>query len=90
MKLRWSKERECNSKWYKQFNTCLMDYFSYIYIYILLIVYFIIFVNEVLLTISKFCKKYLNIFLYQWTQKKIIKLYLKKKHFKPWLSIFKK
>jgi hypothetical protein len=35
------------------------------YIYILLIVYFIIFVNEVLLTISKFGKKYLNIFLYQ-------------------------
>jgi hypothetical protein len=52
-------------------------------LYILLIVYFIIFVNEVLLTISKFGKKYLNIFLYQWTQKKIIKLYLKKKHFKP-------
>jgi len=34
-------------------------------LYILLIVYFIIFVNEVLLTISKFGKKYLNIFLYQ-------------------------
>jgi hypothetical protein len=44
MKLRWLKERECNRKWYKQFNTCLMDYFSHI----LLIVYFIIFSNEVL------------------------------------------
>ena len=56
---RWFKERECNGKWYKQFNTCLMDYFSDI----LLIVYFIIFVNEVLnIQLSINLVKYLNIF----------------------------